>query len=99
MFFLWLIGIILAYLIIPSLAKILSSMVQLTMPQALLQSLSFAKRYSDIETERSIIFLTVTLEESGLLGSEYFAKYPPIDLSQVVGGFNFDCHPAKGTNQ
>ena len=52
--------------------------------------LEFAKRYSDIETERSIIFLTVTLEESGLLGSEYFAKYPPIDLSQVVGGFNFD---------
>ena len=34
----------------------------------------FAKRYSDIETERSIIFLTVTLEESGLLGSEYFAN-------------------------
>ena len=52
--------------------------------------LEFAKRYSDIETERSIIFLTVTLEESGLLGSEYFAKYPPIELSQVVGGFNFD---------
>ena len=50
----------------------------------------FAKRYSDIETERSIIFLTVTLEESGLLGSEYFAKYPPIDLSNVVAGFNFD---------
>ena len=52
--------------------------------------LEFAKRYSDIETDRSIIFLTVTLEESGLLGSEYFAKYPPIDLSQVVAGFNFD---------
>ena len=30
--------------------------------------LEFAKRYSDIETDRSIIFLTVTLEESGLLG-------------------------------
>ena len=52
--------------------------------------LEFAKRYSEIETDRSIIFLTVTLEESGLLGSEYFAKYPPIDLSQVVAGFNFD---------
>ena len=30
------------------------------------------------------------MEESGLLGSEYFAKYPPIDLSHVVSGFNFD---------
>ena len=52
--------------------------------------LEFAKRFSEIETDRSIIFLTVTLEESGLLGSEYFAKYPPIDLANVVAGFNFD---------
>ena len=52
--------------------------------------LELAKRYSEIDTERSIIFLAVTLEESGLLGSEYFAKYPPIDLSHVVSGFNFD---------
>ena len=52
--------------------------------------LEFAKRYSEIETERSIVFLAVTLEESGMLGSEYFAKYPPFDLAKVVAGFNFD---------
>ena len=50
----------------------------------------FAKRFSEIETDRSIMFLAVTLEESGLLGSEYFAKYPPIDLSNIVAGFNYD---------
>ncbi len=36
------------------------------------------------------MFLAVTLEESGLLGSEYFAKYPPINLSKIVAGFNYD---------
>jgi Zn-dependent M28 family amino/carboxypeptidase len=50
----------------------------------------FAKRFSEIETDRSVMFLAVTLEESGLLGSEYFAKYPPIDLSNIVAGFNYD---------
>ena len=52
--------------------------------------LEFAKRFSDIETDRSIMFLALTLEESGLLGSEYFAKYPPIDLPNIVAGFNYD---------
>lgn len=52
--------------------------------------LEFAKRFSEIDTDRSIMFLAVTLEESGLLGSEYFAKYPPIDLTNIVAGFNYD---------
>ena len=52
--------------------------------------LEFAKRFSAVQTDRSILFLTVTLEESGLLGSEYFAKYPPIKLSNIVAGFNYD---------
>ena len=45
--------------------------------------LELAKRFSEIETKRSMLFLAVTLEESGLLGSEYFAKYPPFDLSNI----------------
>jgi Zn-dependent M28 family amino/carboxypeptidase len=52
--------------------------------------LEFAKRFSEVDTQRSIMFLAVTLEESGLLGSEYFAQYPPIELSNVVAGFNYD---------
>ena len=52
--------------------------------------LEFAKRFSEVDTQRSLMFLAVTLEESGLLGSEYFAQYPPIELSNVVAGFNYD---------
>ena len=42
------------------------------------------------ENERSLLFLAVTAEESGLLGSAYFAEYPPIELSNIVAGYNFD---------
>ena len=52
--------------------------------------LEFAKRFSEVDTQRSIMFLAVTLEESGLLGSEYFAEYPPIELSNIVAVFNYD---------
>ena len=52
--------------------------------------MEFAKRFSEVETDRSDHVFAVTLEESGFLGSEYFAKYPPIDLSNIVAGFNYD---------
>ena len=40
--------------------------------------------------ERSLMFVAVTAEESGLLGSEYFAAHPPIPVAQMVGGLNMD---------
>jgi len=40
--------------------------------------------------ERSVMFVAVTAEESGLLGSEYFAAHPPIPLAQMAGGINMD---------
>lgn len=52
--------------------------------------LELANYFSSIDTERSLLFLAVTAEESGLLGSQYFAEYPPIDLSNIVAGYNFD---------
>ena len=52
--------------------------------------LELANYFSNIETERSLLFLAVTAEESGLLGSQYFAEYPPIRLSNIVAGYNFD---------
>ena len=56
--------------------------------------LELAKTFSQIETDRSLLFLFVTAEESGLLGSKYFAEEPPISLSNIVAGFNFDAiHP------
>lgn len=41
-------------------------------------------------TERSVIFLAVTAEESGLLGSEYYAANPIYPLAKTVGGINMD---------
>ncbi len=39
---------------------------------------------------RSIAFMAVTAEESGLLGSAYYAKHPVYPLAQTVGGVNMD---------
>ena len=39
---------------------------------------------------RSVTFLAVTLEESGLLGSAYFGENPLIPLNKIVGGINID---------
>jgi Zn-dependent M28 family amino/carboxypeptidase len=39
---------------------------------------------------RSVLFVAVTLEESGLLGSEYFAAHPPIPVAEMAGGLNMD---------
>ena len=39
---------------------------------------------------RSIIFLWVGGEEKGLLGSQYFTEFPPVDLSKVVADLNMD---------
>ncbi len=41
-------------------------------------------------TARSQVFLAVTLEESGLLGSEYYAQNPVYPLARTVGGVNMD---------
>ncbi len=40
--------------------------------------------------ERSTIFLSVTLEESGLLGSAYYAERPTVPLNTIVAGVNID---------
>jgi Zn-dependent M28 family amino/carboxypeptidase len=40
--------------------------------------------------ERSALFVAVTLEESGLLGSAYFGENPLVPLNRIVGGINMD---------
>ena len=52
--------------------------------------IELARKFDQVQTERSIIFSALTLEESGLLGSAYLAENPPVDLANVVAGFNFD---------
>jgi hypothetical protein len=39
---------------------------------------------------RSLIFLTVSGEEKGLWGSEYFASNPPVPVKQIVADINID---------
>jgi hypothetical protein len=39
---------------------------------------------------RSVLFLWVTAEESGLLGSEYFARFPTLGTSRIVANQNVD---------
>ena len=45
---------------------------------------------SGIEPERSILFLYVTAEEQGLLGSEYYASHPVYPPSTTVANLNLD---------
>ena len=40
--------------------------------------------------KRSIIFLTVSGEEKGLWGSDYFASNPPVPIKQIVADINID---------
>jgi len=39
---------------------------------------------------RSVAFLAVTAEESGLLGSAYYAEHPAIPMNRTVAGINMD---------
>ncbi len=47
-------------------------------------------------TERSLVFLAVTAEESGLLGADYYAANPVFPLNRTVGGINMDAFLIAG---
>lgn len=44
----------------------------------------------DPAPKRSLIFLTVSGEEKGLWGSEFFATQPPVPIDQIVANLNAD---------
>lgn len=54
--------------------------------------LEIAHAFTQLEQkpERSIIFLAVTAEEQGLLGSEYYADNPIYPLNKTVANINMD---------
>jgi len=54
--------------------------------------LALAKAFSQLPVapKRSFIFLWVTGEEMGLLGSDYFAHYPSINKNRIVANLNMD---------
>ena len=45
---------------------------------------------------RTLVFLAVTAEESGLLGSEFYGANPVFPLAQTVGGLNMDALSLAG---
>ena len=57
--------------------------------------LAIAHEYAEgaakgMRPKRSIIFLWNGGEEKGLLGSQYFTEFPPVDLTKVVADLNMD---------
>jgi Zn-dependent M28 family amino/carboxypeptidase len=49
--------------------------------------------------KRSLVFLAVTAEESGLLGAHYYATNPVFPLDQTVGGVNMDAFLIAGPSK
>ena len=46
--------------------------------------------------QRSLVFISVTLEESGLLGSKYYVAHPVVPLDKTVGVVNLDALGVAG---
>ena len=54
--------------------------------------LEVARYFSELQRKprRALLFLAVTAEESGMLGSEYFAKHPTVPRGAIVANINTD---------
>lgn len=60
-----------------------------------------ARAFQSMETrpERSVIFLSVTAEEQGLLGSAYYAQHPLFPIKKTVADINIDGINITGTTK
>jgi Zn-dependent M28 family amino/carboxypeptidase len=54
---------------------------------------------SDPRPARSLVFLAVTLEESGLLGSKYHVAHPAFPLDKTVAVINLDAMSVNGPSR
>ena len=52
--------------------------------------IEIAESLAVAERDRSALFVIVTLEESGLLGSAFYAENPTVPMNQIVAGLNID---------
>jgi len=57
---------------------------------AILIEMARAFAHMNPRPRRSIIFVSVTGEEAGLLGSDYFAHYPTVAKNSIVANVNMD---------
>ncbi|MEM7610188.1 MAG: M28 family metallopeptidase [Pseudomonadota bacterium] len=58
--------------------------------------LEMARVLADEPRRRSYLFLAVTAEESGLLGSAWFAEQPTVSLARMAGLINIDAMNVHG---
>jgi Zn-dependent M28 family amino/carboxypeptidase len=49
-----------------------------------------------VKPRRSQLFIFVTAEEAGLLGSEYFAEHPTVPVRNIIAALNMDVVPVNG---
>jgi Zn-dependent M28 family amino/carboxypeptidase len=49
-----------------------------------------------VKSRRSQLFVFVTAEESGLLGSAYFGAHPTVPASKIIAALNMDIVPLNG---
>lgn len=52
--------------------------------------LETARLFAQHPPKRSVLFLAVTAEEKGLLGSDYYAQNPTVPIEQIVANINLD---------
>jgi len=57
---------------------------------ALLMDVAASLKKSGDKPKRSLLFVFVTAEEKGLLGSRYFTAYPTVDAKSMVADINVD---------
>lgn len=55
-----------------------------------------AMAHQALPPERSVVFVAVTLEESGLLGSQYYVNHPTFPLDKIAGVINIDAMSVNG---
>ena len=70
--------------------KIYNGAVDNASGSAILLEMARAFSKMDPRPRRSILFVAVTAEEAGLLGSDYFAHYPTVTKSEIVANINVD---------
>jgi len=57
--------------------------------------LEIARAYASLKqpSRRSVLFVFVTGEEMGLIGSDYFAHFPTVPLNKIIANVNIDGAP------
>ncbi len=58
--------------------------------------IEIAEQFKAAPPKRSVVFLAVTLEESGLLGSKYYVAQPAFPLEKTVAVINLDAMSVAG---